>query len=410
MNNNFSSSNLQKYWAYVPGMPTASIAIKIGLSIIILGICVFLLIPVPYKNYDLVKQTLTYSPVKQVRDYYAELGPKAAFDFINFYESLPGVVQNPELMRIKEEANSERSRWTYIGKELGLGLLGMKPHENYAKYAKSAVKFVPYANDIHSASEYANELIQEYRNYKNGTNIDMLHLGVASLGLIEVAIGLLPGDNPTINKLKPQTHALLDSLKMLNPKLRDEVANVLNPIFNKIEKSDLAQDKDGNALVQIIKDKSSQFMTILKQAEDCLNNFQGLVNLEKKNENLVPVVVSSSTNFNELKENSELAEEIAKLNPDVLLYGGDAALQAANRLKNEGKFDIKTLEAAMKYGQAGLKTVGIIPINQLEKEIKNISDNHSASHFRFPLIIILLIIVVSIVFLAKTWIPINKEA
>lgn len=402
------SSGNKIHAAYRQNSLSARAPFRWGLTALLLALCVFLLIPVSYKPDPLVQRILEYSPVKQAQEYYNKSGAKAAFDFVNFYESLPGVQPNPALNEIREKAAEERSSWTYMGREIGAALLGLEHHEQYAKWAKTAVNLVPYGKDIHAVTRYANEMIQEWRNYSSGKEIDMLHLGVATLGLLEVGIGLLPGDNEMINKLKAQTNTLLDSLKMMNAELRAAATEVLELAFKSLEKSGLNEETDSQSLLDMIKEKSGQFMGILDQAETGLNYFQGLVNLEQKNKSLVPIVVNSSSDFRELDKNSEVAGEIAKLNPDVLLYGGSAALQAAERLKAQGSFNIKILEDAMKYGVPGLNAVGIIPVSKLEKDI-GMAKNPSGWYLRLPAIVTFIIILASFIGLIFIWLPLLRK-
>lgn len=394
---------------YIPGMPNASIAVKCGLTAILVAICLFFMIPVSSQPDPMVKEILSYSPAAEAENIYEKNGPKAAFEFVNFYENLPGAIKSPQLDVIRQKANEERASLSYVTKEVGSALLGMEHHENYARLTQSAVGLVPYGRDLQLAGKYANEIIKEWKNYKSGQDIDTLRLGVATLGLVEVAISLLPGDNPTVSRLKAQTNVLLESLKVMNGKLRDVVSGILKPVLQTLEKSGLNQDSSGQELIDMIQTQSKKFMGILDQAETCLNQFQALVNLERKNKDFVPLVVASSSNLNELDTNYKLAQEIAKLNPNVLLYGGVPALQAAERLNAQGTFNIQTLEAAMAYGKYGLNAVGIMSWNQLEKEIEQARAGKT-SKFRIPGVLIAIIILASLLIIARTWTPMPQKA
>lgn len=379
-------------------------AVKLGVSALLAVILIFLLLPVSHKPDAEIRKILAYSPATEAAAYYERQGPKAAYDFITFYESLPGVTADAQLNAIKQKAEEERSSWLYMGKEFGAGLIGLEHNETYAKWANTVVTFVPYGTDVQQATKYANELLQEWNNYKNGAEVDMLHLGVATLGLVEVCLSLLPGDNPTINKLKGQTNALLNSLRPMNAKLRKIVTDMLEPALKKLESSGLADETDARSLFKTITNKKNQFLSILDDAEGTLDHFQSLVNLENRNKNLVPAVVAASSNFKELDKNAAVAQEIAKLNPNVLLYGGAAAIAAAERLKAKGQLNIKTLEAAMKYGVPGLNAAGVISMDKLEKEIAQ-AKTGSCLRPRFPLIVTLILILLLGLAAAVLWRP-----
>lgn len=401
---NSSGRLLSDFMALSARLFGASLPLKIGLSAILGCLCLFVLLPVQNEPSETLKQILAFSPGKQAQDFYDRDGPKAAYDYAVFYEGLPGAINDPELSAIKTKAYEERSSWLYMGKELTLGFFGLKHHEDYAGIAKSAVSLIPFGGDLQSAARYGNELLQEWSNYREGKETDPLHLGLAALGVVQVVLGLV-SNNDALNQIKAQTNALLNSLDYMNPQLKEVLLGKFDSVFKSLANTDLAKADSWDSLKQIIIDKRNQFVGILENAEGALGQFQSLINLDEKYKDFAPVVVAASANESELNRNAEMASKIAAINPNILLYGGEPALLAAERLQQKGDFNIKTLEAALAYGPAGLNALGALPFQELEKEVNEARNGDYGSHFRLPGFLAFLIVLAAALTITLFWLP-----
>lgn len=407
---NVNQQTIKNALRKVPGAHKYGVKIRIAVTCAIVALCLCLLIPLKNKPDPLIAKMAAYSPASEAESFYAQEGPKAAYDFVSFYQSLPGAKASPELLAVKSRAEAERSSWSYLGKEVGLGLLGLGAHERYAQVAGALTGQIPYASDAREIAKYARELTREWENLQSGKGIDALHTGLAALGLTQAVVSLLPNDMPYIKSLQQTTNSLMEATRYMNGQLKDAILKYLDPIFNLIRKSGLEKigDMSTGEILAFAEEKQSQLFAAMNEIEDKLDEFDKFGRLSQKSQLLSGVVAAASDNMAELEANSAVASDLNRINPNILLFGGPEALEAANRqIKSQGKISAGELEAAMVYGTAGLEAVGKLPVDKLGQYVK---EGTTGSHFILPFFVIILIWIAAALIILRTWWREDKDA
>lgn len=398
-------TNLKKYFVkifeYVPGFNKINKKLKVPITAIIILICFLILIPKSNKINPLIQEMLNFSPVKTAEEYLKQQGPKAAYDYINFYENLPGVTHNEELNIIKEKAKKERKSIKYIGKELTFGVLGLEHHEAYAKVVNAVSGMIPYSKDAKDLAKNVSALASEWSKYKTG-NVDMLHLGLAGLGVAEIIASFLPVDIPGLHKIKMATNTLLDNTRFMNENLKKIITQTFDPVFDSLKKSDVINDPEAKNLITNISGKKEKILSILDATQEGMDQFQSFVNLSGKHKNITPIVAASSSDISQLDQYSDIAIELSKENKDLVLFGGEEVLKAAMYQKTHGGINVNQLLSAIRYGPAGLNALVKLNEKKIQNEFK-IAQSKIKYRPLLPIPIIILIWLISSLIIIKTW-------
>lgn len=340
---------------------------KYGLTSILVFVFILLCIPSGSSDNGYIDRMKQFSPVNKARELYKKDGPRAASEYVSFYQSLPGYQANQELNQIKAEAEQHRSSWTYMAAEFGRGLIGMDHHEDYSSLTSSIAAYVPYLSDARDILTHGKGLYEHWNKFQNNENINSLELGLDGVGLAASLWGLIPGIGHAGDPIKQSTGVLRKCVSLMSNGVKTYVMQVFNKAFKFISKSGILDIKmsDFGDLTKLVENKKGQFNEAMNLVAGSFKELQPLINLALDNWGAASAVLSTASTPEELKSYINIANRIDKNNEDILKFGGKAALQAASRLEKAGGFNINLLKSAMLYGDAGLEAVGNIPAEEL---------------------------------------------
>lgn len=357
--------NIKNFLEYVPAPANASPKIRLLFSAILVIVFIFLCIPFAsndkYNKY--IEKMIKFSPVKEAQSLYEKNGPRAASEYVSFYQSLPNYKKNESLNKIKEKAEEHRGQWVYIAEEFGRGLIGMKPHEYYAETVSHISGYVPYLSDVKDIVAHGRGLWNNWNKFKNNENVDALQLGIDGIGLTASLCGLIPAAGHAADPVKKSAGILRKCVEIMTNELKTYILQLFKNVFNYIMKSGLLETdiKSYNQLSGMLAAKKNQFEEAMTLAEGAMKQLYPLLNLAAHNWGAASLVLQNAKSPEELKNYIDLVTQMDKTNPKILEYGGSNALKAAARLEKEGALNMREIENAMAYGQAGLEAVGHIP-------------------------------------------------
>lgn len=364
---NTHKRNLLTLLEFIPLPKKMSRLTKYVLTSILVIVFIFLCIPSKSNENGYIARMKQFSPVTKARNLYEKDGPRAASEYVSFYQSLPGYQANEELSKIKAEAEKHRSSWSYMAEEFGRGLIGMDHHEDYSSITSSIAKYVPYLSDARGIFTHGKGLYEHWNKFQNNENINSLELGLDGVGLAASLWGLIPGIGHAGDPVKQSTGVLRKCVSLMSNGVKNHVMQVFNASFKYISKSGILDIKvsDFSDLSKLVENKKGQFNEAMNLVAGSFKELQPLINLALDNWGAASTVLATASSPEELESYINIANRIDKNNEDVLKFGGRAALQAASRLEKAGNFNVDLLKSAMLYGDAGLDAVGNIPAEEL---------------------------------------------
>ncbi len=131
MNLNMSGEMLKKVFNYIPAPANKSQLYRIIFSSLLALILLALFIPFRTVKNPWAEKMRSFSPVSHAQTLYNKYGPKMAYDYILYYQSLPNVPANDALNQMKSRLDQERSSLKYKANEI-IGIFTGDTHENYA--------------------------------------------------------------------------------------------------------------------------------------------------------------------------------------------------------------------------------------------------------------------------------------
>lgn len=362
-----SRINLQTIIDFIPVPRKPVLGVKYIFTGILVFIFILLCIPSGSGESGYIARMKEFSPVVKAREIYDKEGPKAASEYVTFYQSLPNYRPDNALAAIKEEAEKQRSSWSYKAGEIGRGLIGMDQHEDYANITSTISQYVPYLSDARSIFAHGKGLYEHWNKFQNDESIDSLALGMDGIGLAASLWGLIPGVGHAADPVKSSTDTLRKCVGMMSSGVKNYVMQVFNKVFKFIGQSGILEIKasDFSQLSKLVDSKKEQFSEAMTLTGAALKELQPLTNLALDNWNAAAAVLANASTPEELNRYINIAARIDKSNEDIMQFGGSAALQAASRMDREGRFDVNLLKSAMLYGDAGLEAVGNIPAAEI---------------------------------------------
>lgn len=348
-------------------IPAANASLKIIFTLILAIIFGLLCIPgeSPYNKY--IARMKEYSPASRAESLFERDGPRAASEFAAFWLSLPNADANAQvasrLKSVMNEAEARRGDWSYKAEEFGRGLIGMEPHEDYARITTKAARYIPYLSDARYIFTHGKSLYENWKKFQNHENVNGLRLGIDGVGLAVCLYGLIPGVGRAADPVKTSTAILNKCLGVMRNEIKDYVLKLFQPAFKFIQKSELLEINASNlaGLSSLVARKSNQFDEAVALIGSALTRLQPLITLCLENWDAARLVLENASSPEELCGYINIANKIDKSDVAILKYGGGNALSAACRLENGGEFNINILKSAMLYGDAGLEAVGNIP-------------------------------------------------
>ena len=332
----------------------------------------------PYNAY--IERMRDYSPVSRAEALNEKDGPRAASEFAAFYLSLPNADADERvasrLKSVMDAAEARRGDWSYKTAEFGRGLIGLNPHEDYARITSKAAGYIPYLSDARYIFTHGKSLYENWTKFLNNENVSALRLGIDGIGLAVCLYGLLPGIGHAADPVKTSTAILNKCVGVMRKEMKDYVLKLFQPAFKCIQNSKLLEINASNlsGLSATVKTKANQFEEALALINSALNRLQPLIKLCLDNWDTARLVLENASTPEELSAYINIANKIDKNDVALLKYGGGSALQAAFRLEKDGDFNINILKSAMLYGEPGLEAVGNIPNEVfLEHPLRTIS-------------------------------------
>lgn len=401
-----SDINLHNTIKYIPVPKFYTLKAKFIFSFILISIFILLCIPFNQKNNKYIKKMEEYSPEIEAETLYKNEGPRMASEYIDFYKSLPNAKFNEKLNDIKNQAEKQRSNFSYKAEEFGRGLIGMDNHEDYAKITSKVAGYVPYLSDAQAIFKHGKGLYNNWNKFQKNENVNSVELGLDGIGLVASLYGLLPGVGHAADPVKKSTAILRNCMGIMKNEIKSYILHIFSNVFKFIGNSKILDinAKNFNQLSEIVASKKEQFNEAITLTDSALKQIQPIINLSINNWDAASIVLKNASTPEELNDYINIVNKIDKDNKDILKFGGFNALNAAYRLDKEGNFDINIIKNAMIYGDAGLDAIGHIPSKNF---LTNpLSSKKSFSTWRIAIICIFGIYI--IMSLIKIWFPINK--
>lgn len=385
-----------KFIDFIPSFRKKNIISKLFISLFLTIISCGILYSQFNPYVAFVRDALLYDPYKHALDLYHQTKLAKAYDFIDFYQSIPNIEENKKLDELKHKIEDERKSVSYIAAEVWHGLIGNESEEDYAKAVEFITEFIAIGD--------ARALYAEAEKYIEGKEVDTLNASLASLGLVLSAVKYGP-QIAAIAPIKSATSFFRKSLIAMNSKLKKAVYAAFNPILEIITK---------------FKNEKSIRLTqdVVKVFEMCSGKFKKILHLASKDSKAAMLVVSYSDDVAQLSKNAQLATDIGKDASKILMHGGKISLTAAEKLQKNGKLSGDTIKGFMRFGPNGLKAIGKIPLEKLISKVRLVRISTSAKVFYYiewlfsliPKSIAFIIILYSVMTLLKSWIPCKTNA
>lgn len=341
---------------FIPSYRNFGLITKITVTIFLAGICGDLFYAKIDQAIPIIKGALSFSPYQYAEDLYKEGKLKTAYNYIQFYETIPGI-DAKKFADLKEKIESGRDITT---------LQGIKHHAGEAlKSAKGEESDEIYSSVVSTAVDFTSigdirELYKEWNNYSKNNDVDKLNAGMAGIGLAMTIGELVPGTIALIEPLKKPLTMIRKSLKTMSSSLKKSIKKIFEPLIESIAKSKIFKNIDWTSLKSIrssVTSKSDEFVNIAKKSKNVFGELGDFVPLAMKNPSAVPDVIKYSSNIEELKSFSKVAMTMGEESSSILRFGGKNALEAGVELTKKGVKDQSIIKKSMRYGKSGLKAV-----------------------------------------------------
>lgn len=299
---------------------------------------------------QLIFDAIAYNPVEHAQELVNNGHYSAAYDFLSFYEEIPGVETSQEFNVLKAQIENERASFTYRANEILKGLLWGESEEDYGVTAEMVTEVLAFG-DVRA-------LYRETSRYLNGEEVDELNAGLAGLGLVLSAAQAGP-QLAAVLPFKSLVGMLRKSVALMRKSFRLGISKIFQPI---IASSDV--------VVRSL--KKGEIHPLLREVlEQCRSQFGSLADLARLNPRTALLVIRHSPDVVSLDRNTRLA---IKMGPDakqILAHGGAESLEAAAQLEKKGKLSGVTLKKAAKYGKPGYRALVEMSLEELEMQVRS---------------------------------------
>ena len=302
---------------------------------------------------DTVHQAITdalfYDPVEHAQKLRDERRLFTAYEYLTFYESIPGVSISQEFKNLKTQIESERSTVGYIAQEFCKGLFLGESEETYGVSAEAITEMFAIG-DIRA-------LYGEAKHYANNEEVDHVNAILSGLGLTLSAAQAGP-QRAIVGPFKSVITLLRKGAVLMSKPLRIGIRRIFQPLINNSE-----------AISRGLK-RGEIHPELSGVVAQCRSVFEGITALIQNNPRAALLVIRLTDDVRELNKNVLLTMHMGKDATQILTHGGKQALETAEQLQKNGRLDVYKLKQSMKYGRAGLEALKDFTIEQLEDMVR----------------------------------------
>lgn len=317
---------------------------------VVLVFFIYLIVSVKFcTTTQLVLDAIAYNPVEHAQNLCNEGRLFAAYEYLSFYEKIPGVSPSQEFLALKEQIGNDRSTFSYMTKELCKGLFLGESEEEYGVTAEMVTEAVALGD--------ARALYGEARHYVNGEEVNPVNVGLSTLGLALAAAQMGP-QAAVVAPFRSIVNLLRKSSVLMSKPLRAGIRRIFLPVINNSE-----------AVVNGLK-KGEIHPELGEVIRQCRAAFDSVADLAQRSPRAALQVIRHTDDVNNLSRNARVVMQMGQDATQILVHGGKESLEAAAQLQKAGKLDGSTLKRAMKYGKPGLKALLDMTLEELEEQVR----------------------------------------
>lgn len=335
---------------FVPSFSKKALLGRLFVSAIIVIIIWGILYVKLSSTMQFIFDAIAYNPVEHAQELVNNGHYSVAYDFLSFYEEIPGVETSQEFNALKAHIENERASFTYKANEILKGVFRGESEEDYGVTAEMVTEYLAVGD--------VRVLYKETSRYLNGEEVDALNVGLAGLGLVLSAAQTGP-QVAAVLPLKSLVGMLRKSVGLMHKSFRLGISKIFQPI---IASSDV--------VVRSLK-KGEIHPRLQEVLEQCRSMFGSLAYLARLNPRTALLVIRHTPDVASLDRNVRLA---IKMGPDakqILAHGGKESLEAAAQLEKKGKLSGVILKKAAKYGKAGYRALREMSLEELEMQVRS---------------------------------------